>query len=85
MAYDGFNQINGRRRGKREESGSRGKGLPNPSRETKCSRVNADGEIFIFLVLLTTCRIGNLTRLIHTLAISNTCFHKCIHVSKGLL
>ena len=27
-----------------------------------------DREIFIFPVQLTTCRIGNLTRLIHTLA-----------------
>ena len=30
---------------------------------------NADGEILIFPVLLTTSRIGNLTRVIHTLAI----------------
>ena len=30
---------------------------------------NADREIFIFPVQLTTYRIGNLTRLIHTLAI----------------
>ena len=44
-------------------------GLPNPSRETKFSGANADREIFIFPVQLTTCRIGNLTRLIHTFAI----------------
>ena len=43
-----------------------------------CSRIvfvlqqNADREIFIFSVELTTCRIGNLTRLIHTLAICVT-------------
>ena len=30
---------------------------------------NADREIFIFPVQLTTSRIGNLTRLIHTLAV----------------
>ena len=42
-------------------------GLPNPSRETKFSGANADREILIFPVQLTTSRIGNLTRLIHTL------------------
>ena len=45
-------------------------GLPNPSHETKFSGANADREIFIFPVQLTTCRTGNLTRLIHTLAYS---------------
>ena len=44
-------------------------GLPNPFRETKFSGANADREISSFPVQLTTCRIGNLTRLIHTLAI----------------
>ena len=44
----------------------------NPSRETKFSGANGDREIFIFPVQLTTCRIGNLTRLIHTLAICVT-------------
>ena len=43
-------------------------GLPNPSRETKFSGANGDRETFIFLVQLTTSRIGNLTRLILTLA-----------------
>ena len=42
--------------------------LPIPSRETKFSGANADKEIWIFPFQLTTCRIGNLTRLIHTLA-----------------
>ena len=37
------------------------------SRETKFSGANADREIFIFPVQLTTSRIGNLTWLIHTL------------------
>ena len=43
-------------------------GLPNLSRETEFSGGNADRGIFIFRVKLTTSRIGNLTRLIHTLA-----------------
>ena len=39
----------------------------NPSRETKFSGTYGDKGISIFLVqLLTTSRIGNLTRLIHT-------------------
>ena len=36
------------------------------SREIKFSGANADREILIFPVELTTCRSGNLTRLIHT-------------------
>ena len=47
-------------------------GLSNPSRETKFSGANADREILMFPGQLTTCRIGNLTRLIHTLAICVT-------------
>ena len=39
------------------------------SRETKFSGANGDKEMFIFPVELTTSRIGNLTRLILTLAI----------------
>ena len=46
--------------------------LPNPSRETEFPGGNADREPFIFPVQLTTCRIGNLTRLIHALAICVT-------------
>ena len=42
---------------------------PNPSRETKFSGASGDKETLIFPVQLTTSRIGNLTRLIHTLAI----------------
>ena len=48
-----------------------------PSRETKFSGANADREISIFPVQLTTSRIGHLTRLIHTLAICVT-----IHISR---
>ena len=44
----------------------------NPSRGTKFSGANADREILIFPVQLTTSRIGNLARLIHTLAICVT-------------
>ena len=50
--------------------------LPNPSREINFSGANGDGEIFIFPVQLTTSRIGNLTRLILTLAICHD--HTCI-------
>ena len=49
-------------------AGGRGTGRPNPSHETKFSGANGDDrKIFIFLVQLTTSRIGNVTRLIHTL------------------
>ena len=46
--------------------------MPNSSRETKFSAANAVKEIPIFPVQLTTCRIGSLVRLIHTLAICVT-------------
>ena len=52
--------------------------MPNPSRETKLSGANADREIFIFPVQPTTCRIGNLTWLIHTLAVCDD-----LYMSKG--
>ena len=39
------------------------------TRPNKFLGVNGDREIFIFPVQLATYRIGNLTRLIHTLAI----------------
>ena len=42
---------------------------PHASRETKFSGANTDREIFIFPVQLTTSRVENLIRLIHTLAI----------------
>ena len=42
------------------------------ARPNNFSGANADRETFIFPVQLTTCRIGNLTRLIHTLAICVT-------------
>ena len=39
------------------------------SREIKFSGANADREILIFpVVQMTTCRIGKLTKLVHTLA-----------------
>ena len=44
-------------------------GTAKPVSRDQFSGANADKEIFIFPVQLTTCRIGNLTRLIHTLAI----------------
>ena len=52
--------------------------MPNPFRETKFSGTNTDREIFIFSVQLTTCRTGNLTRLIHTLAIC-VAIHTCMY------
>ena len=42
-------------------------GRPNPSRESNFSGANGNWETFIFPVELTTSRIANLTRLIHTL------------------
>ena len=40
-----------------------------PSRETNFSGANADREMFIFPVQLTTSRIGNLTRLNHAVVL----------------
>ena len=51
--------------------------------EYKFSGTNVDGGIFIFPVQLTTSRTGNLTRLIHTLAICVT-IHTYIHHKRGL-
>ena len=42
-------------------------GRPNPSRKNKFSDANGDRKIFIFLVQLTSSRIDNLTRSVHTL------------------
>ena len=44
-------------------------GRPNPSRETKFSGANGDRRNDIFLVQLTTSRVGNLTRSIYNIAI----------------
>ena len=44
-----------------DEQADAGRYCRNPSRETKFSGTNADREIFIFPVQLTTCRIGNHT------------------------
>ena len=45
-----------------------GTGRPNLSRETKFSGANGNRETYIFSFQLTTSsRIGNFTRLIHTL------------------
>ena len=59
------------------EQADAGTGPPNPVRETKFSGANRDREILFFPVQLTTSRIDNLTRLIHTQAIfddhTNTC------------
>ena len=55
-----------------DEQADAGQDCRNPSRETESLGTNADREIFIFPVQLTTCRIGNLTLLIHTLDICMT-------------
>ena len=69
--------LNRRRRGNREGSNTRFSlssmemsrltrdgTTADPSREAKFSRANKDREIFIFPIQLTTCKIGNFTRLI---------------------
>ena len=53
-------------------------GTAEPVSRDEISGANADREIFIFPVQLTTCRVGNLTRLILTLAICVT-----IHIRLG--
>ena len=50
-----------------------------PARPNSQARTNADKEKNVFPVQLTTSRIGNLTRLIHTLAICVT-----IHTSTAI-
>ena len=47
-------------------------GTAEPYRETRFSGAYRDKEIFIFPVQLTTSRIGNLNRLIHTLLYAMT-------------
>ena len=55
-------------------------GRPNPSRDVSCAY--GDRRIFIFPVHLTTSRIGNLTRLIHTLLYVMTIYTEyCIPVT----
>ena len=63
-----------------------GTGRPDLSRETKFLGASGDRRNFIFPVELTTSRIGNLTRLIHTLLYvmtiyMNTYIHTYIHTS----
>ena len=59
-------------------------GTAEPVRETKLSGANGDREIFIFPVQLTTSRIGNLTRLILTLAICVAIHIRNIYVWSAL-
>ena len=59
-------------------AGRPGTGRPNPSRETKFSGTHGDRGMLIFPVQLTTSRIGNLTRLTHTLLYVMT-IHTYIH------
>ena len=59
-------------------------GTAEPVSRDHISGANADRDTFIFPVQLTTSRIGNLTRLIHTLAICMS-IHTYIHVSAPAL
>ena len=62
-----------------EWAGWRGTGQPNLTRETKLSGANGDRENSIFLVQLTTSRIGNHTRLIpNLLKVTTTHTHHII-------
>ena len=57
-----------------------------PASRDKFSGANADREIYVFLFSLTTCRIGNLTRLIHTLAICVAIHtHYCFIIQKAMI
>ena len=54
-------------------------GTIDSSRETKFSGANGDRKMVIFVVQLATNRIGNLTRLIHTLLYVMTIIHTYTH------
>ena len=54
-------------------------GRPNPSRETKFSDTHGDRGIHICPVQLTTSRIGNLNRLVHTLLYVMTIHTYIVH------
>ena len=95
MAYGGYKYINKRRRGTREESRKHqiqsgyGDEQADAGRDcrTRLARPNSQartrtGNYSFFPVQLTTCRIGNLTRLIHTLA---RCDDHTYHVWNELL
>ena len=55
-------------------------GTAEPVSRDKILGTHGDSGIFIFPVRLTTSRIGNLTRLIHTLLYVMT-IHTCIHTT----
>ena len=55
-------------------------GMVEPSRDTKFPGANEDREIFIFLVQLTTSRVGSLTRLIHTLLYMMSIHTYTVHI-----
>ena len=59
-------------------------GRLNPSRETKFSGTHGDRGMFIFPVQLTTSRIVNLTRLIHTLLYVITIHTYYIHTYSSI-
>ena len=55
------------------------------SRDQILRHENADREIFIFSVQLTTCRTSNFTRLIHTLAIYVTIHTYIVTIRKRMV
>ena len=61
-----------------DEQADAGRDGLNPSREIKFSGTHGDRGILIFPVQLTTSRIGNLTRLIHTLLLHVMTIHTYI-------
>ena len=68
----------------RDEQAEAGRDCRKPVSQAKFSGANADREILIFPVQLTMYRIGNLTGLIHTLAICVT-IHMLVHRCAGTL
>ena len=59
--------------------------MPNPYCETKFSGASADMKVFVFPVQLTTCRIGDLTWFIHTLAICVTVQRAYIYLFAAMI
>ena len=68
--------------GYREWTGWCGTGRLNPSRETKFSGTHGDRGMFIFPVQLTTSRVDNLTRPIHTLLYVMTIHNKNLYAQQ---
>ena len=59
-------------------------GTAEPVSRDQFSGANGDRKILIFPVQLTTGRVGNLTRLIHTHAVSYMSTHTFIHTLRAV-